>query len=145
MLNLVRETLEGIRERSKHKTFVEAAMAACALVALTDEEQRLSELIIRDRVLVRIDELRSIDHTQAVSVYDSFAKQICADPAAGRARAMACIGALADDQEAAGLVIRMCVAVGCADQNFSARERGVVEAICRQLNVHPGDFGVYDI
>ena len=145
MLNLVRETLDGIRERSKHKTFVEAAMAACAMVALADEEQRLSELITRDRVLVRIDELRSINHDQAVSVYDSFAHQICDDPEAGRARAMASIGALAGDPEAAGLVVRMCVAIGRADQDFTARERGMVEAICRQLDVHPGDFDVYDI
>lgn len=145
MLNLVRETLDGIRERSKHKTFVEAAMAACAMVALADEEQRLSELITRDRVLVRIDELRSINHDQAVRVYDSFAHQICDDPEAGRARAMASIGALAGDPEAAGLVARMCVAIGRADQDFTARERGMVEAICRQLDVHPGDFDVYDI
>lgn len=145
MLNLLRETVEGIRQRSRHKSFVEAAMAACAMVAMADEDQRLSELITRDRVLVRIDELRSIDHQQAVALYDDYSSRIQRDPASGREQALQVIGAFADDRESSELLVRMCVAVGRADQTFSATERSVVEVICRQLNLHPGDLGVYDL
>jgi len=145
MLNLVRETVEGIRQRSRHKSFVDAAMAACAMVALADDEQRLSELITRDRVLVRIDELRSIDHQQAVALYDNYAEAIRRDPGRGREQALAAIGAFANDLEGADLLVRMCVAVGRSDQTFSATERSTVEAICKRLNIHPGDVGVYDL
>jgi len=145
MLNLLRETVEGIRQRSRHKSFVEAAMAACAMVAMADEDQRLSELITRDRVLVRIDELRSIDHEQAVALYDDYSQRIQRDPARGREQALQVIAAFADDRESSELLVRMCVAVGRADQSFSATERSVVEIICRQLNLHPGDLGVYDL
>ncbi len=145
MLNLLRETVEGIRQRSRHKSFVEAAMAACAMVAMADEDQRLSELITRDRVLVRIDELGSIDHQQAVALYDDYSKRIQRDPASGREQALQLIANFADDRDSSELLVRMCVAVGRADQAFSARERSVVEMICRRLNLHPGDLGVYDL
>ena len=145
MLNLLRETVEGIRQRSRHKSFVEAAMAACAMVAMADEDQRLSELITRDRVLVRIDELGSIDHQQAVALYDDYSKRIQRDPVLGREQALQVIVAFAGDRESSELLVRMCVAVGRADQAFSATERSVVEIICRRLNLHPGDLGVYDL
>lgn len=145
MLNLLRETVESIRQRSRHKSFVEAAMAACAMVALADEDQRLSELITRDRVLVRIDELGSIDHQQAVALYDDYSSRIQRDPAHGREYAFKAITVFAEDREAAELLVRMSVAVGQADQTFSPRERSMVERICRRLNLHPGDLGVYDL
>ncbi|MGD8976910.1 MAG: TerB family tellurite resistance protein [Gammaproteobacteria bacterium] len=145
MLNLLRETVEGIRQRSRHKSFVEAAMAACAMVAMADEDQRLSELITRDRVLVRIDELGSLDHQQAVALYDEHSKRIQRDPARGREQALQVIGAFAGDRDSSELLVQICVAVGRADQTFSATERSVVEIICRRLNLHPGDLGVYDL
>jgi tellurite resistance protein len=145
MLNLLRETVDGIRQRSRHKSFVEAAMAACAMVAMADEEQRLSELITRDRVLVRIDELRSIDHQQAVALYDHYSKRLRLDPARGRQEALEAMAPFAGDREASELLVRMCVAVGRADQTFSPKERSAVERICRHLNLHPGDLGVYDL
>jgi len=145
MLKLVSDAIGGIRKRSKQKIFVESTMAACALVALADEEQRLAELVTRDRVLARVDEMRTFDHQRALEVYERYARMIQEDPAAGRLRVLEKIAALRSDGEAAALLVRVCIAIGRADQTFSAQERSVVEAICRTLHVHPADLDVYDL
>ena len=142
MLNLVRETVEGIRRRSRHKSFVDAAMAACAMVALADDEQRLSELITRDRVLVRIDELRSIDHQQAVALYDNYAEAIRRDPGRGREQALAAIGAFANDLEGADLLVYVldgAAGVRPADYRWVGRLRRLSMPLLVVLNKTMGD------
>lgn len=145
MLRLVSDAIGGIRQRSKQKTFVESTMAACALVALADEEQRLAELVTRDRVLARVDEMRTFDHQRALEIYDRYARLIQDDPGAGRRQVLEKIAVLSSDRESAELLVRVCIAIGRADQTFSAQERSVVEAICRTLGIHPADLAVYDL
>ena len=43
------------------------------------------------------------------------------------------------------ILVRACLAIGHADRDFSARERSVVEEICRQVGLDPAELGVYDI
>jgi tellurite resistance protein len=145
MLKLVSDVLDGIRQRGRQRDFVEATMAGCALVALADKEQRLAELLTRDRVLTRVDEMRTFDHQRALEFYDHYAQAIQADPAAGRSRVLDKIAPLRSDRQSAELLVRICIAIGRADQTFSAQERSVVEAVCRALDIHPGDLNVYDL
>ena len=73
----MRQRLDGVkgkvgkyRDGSRHRGFVDAAVAACALVALADDDHRLSELTARDRALHHLDRERAIDVPKAVAAYD---------------------------------------------------------------------------
>lgn len=141
----VRESLGRIFERSRHKPFMDATMAACALVALADEDHRLAELATRDRVLVRLRELHAFDTRKAVEVYDQYAHLITRNPEEGKRKTLELVGRLKGDHKSSERLVKICLAVGRADHAFSAHERSVVEEICRTLGLHPGDLGVYDL
>ena len=145
LLDKFRGGLEGFRERSRQKAFLEVVMAGTALVALADRDERLSELMARDRVLSRLTELLPVSTREAVALYEKYARRLDEQPDAGRREAMEQIAAFQGTQDDALVLIRACLAIGHADSDFSARERSVVEEICRQVSVDPAGLGVYDI
>ena len=141
----VRNSVGRFFERVRHRPFMEATMAACALVALSDEDHRLAELATRDRVLVRLRDLHVFDTQKAVELYDHYAGLITRDPDEGKRKTMELVGRLKDDHKESKRLVKICLAIGRADHEFTPRERSVGEEICRTLSLHPGDLGVYDL
>jgi len=141
----VRGTVDKFRASSRQRGFVDAVMAACALVALADKDHRLSEVVARDRVLHALGREQGIDVRRAVATYDRYHGLLLSDPPAGRRSLMDIVAGLKGDRPQSELLIKVCLAIGNADQEFSARERAVVEEICNLLGLHPGDVGVYDL
>jgi tellurite resistance protein TerB len=141
----LRSRLGRFREQAQHRQFADAAMAACALVALSDKDHRLAEITARDRVLKRLDEESSVDLRRAIAAYDRYAGLLQTDPHAGRKALLDIVTGLKRDRAQAERLIKVCLAVGHSDQRFSAKERAVVEDVCEALGVHPGDVGVYDL
>lgn len=137
--------LEGFRERAQQKAFLEVVMAGAALVAMADRDERLSELVARDRVLTRLADLQPVNTRDAVSHYERYARLLDQDPEKGRREVLEKIGDFQGSREDVLALIRACLAIGHADSDFSARERSVVEEICRQVGVDPAGLGVYDI
>lgn len=145
LLDKFRGGLEGFRERSRQRAFLEVVMAGTALVALADRDERLSELMARDRVLARLSDLLPVNMREAVALYEKYARRLDEQPEEGRREAMEKIAAFQGTRQDALLLVRACLAIGRADSDFSARERSVVEEICRQVDIDPGELGVYDI
>jgi tellurite resistance protein len=145
LLDGVRGKVGELRADSRHRDFVGATMAACALVALADDDHRLSELTARDRILHHLGRERSVDLNKAVAAYERYSRQLETDGAAGRKNLLDVVAGLKGDRARSEQLIRVCVAIGRADQKFSARERAVVEDICHALGLHPADLDVYDL
>lgn len=145
LLDGVRGKVGQIRANSRHRDFVDTAMAACALVALADDDHRLSELTARDRILHLLDQERSVDVDRAVAAYQRYSKLLESGGAAARKTLLAIVAGVKGDREKSEQLVGLSIAVGRADQQFSARERSVVEDICDALGLHPADLGVYDL
>jgi tellurite resistance protein TerB len=145
ILDRFKNELHGFRERSHQKQFVDAVMAAAALVALADRDHRLSELVTRDRVLSRLGELKPVSVRDAVETYDRHARALIDDPDRSRQEIFKLLGEFSGDSEEVTTLVRACLAIGHADTDFSPRERSVVEQICGAIGVDPGELGVYDI
>lgn len=137
--------LDGFRERSRQKAFLDVVMAGTALVAMADRDERLSELIARDRVLTRLADLQPVNTRDAVTLYERYSRLLDEDPEDGRRQVLEKIGSFEGSRDDVLALIRACLAIGHADSDFSARERSVVEEICRQAGVDPAELGVYDI
>lgn len=145
MIEGFRDRLHRYREQARRRGFVDAAMAACALVALADRDHRLAEVAARDRVLERLDEERALDRRRAIAAYERYAGLLQSDPRAGRKALLDIVAGLKGDRAQAERLVGVCLAIGRSDQRFSASERAVVEIICETLGLHPGDVGVYDL
>ena len=55
---------------------------------------------------------------------------------------MQAVGRIEDDQHAARLLIRVCVAIGKADEDFSEPEKAVIMELCQRLALDSGELGL---
>ncbi len=117
-------------------------MAASALVAMADGEVKFSELSALDDLLESVRELQVYDPHVAVDLCRDHVDAIAADAAAGKAKALKAVGRIAGDDEAARLVIQMCLVISRSDGEFSDNEVDAVRDLCAALWLDPGDVGL---
>lgn len=129
-------------EKFRNRQFLEATMAASALVATADGEVNITELNIIDQALKAIHELNIYDPHDAVDIYRDYADGLYKNPPAARAKAMQAIEKIAGDALAARLLIKVCVAIGKSDEDFSDEEKAVVADLCDALALDRGELGL---
>ena len=129
-------------ERLRNRQFLEATMAASALVVMADGELKFSELNTIDRLRESIRELKSYDAHVAVDLCRDYADAIGEDFERGKASALSAVTKLAGDQEAGRLVMQMCIAIAKSDGDFSASELALIRELCHALGLDPSDMGL---
>ncbi len=145
MASLIRSAkaaFERERERFKNRPFLEATMAASALVAMADGEVKFSELSALDDLLENVHELQVYDPHVAVDLCRDHIDAIAADAEAGRAKALEAVGRIAGDEEASRLVVQMCLVISRSDGEFSENEADAMRDLCAALWLDPGDVGL---
>lgn len=140
MFDALRQAIADTLERHRQQPFLDAAMAACALVAMADGEVSLSEQSRVDEVLEAIDRLSLFDVHEAVDLFNEYVEGVAADPNKGRAHALEAVGRMRGDGEAADLLVKICLAVSRADGDYAPGERDQIEAVCARLGRKLSDY-----
>jgi len=140
MFDTLRQAIADTLERHRQQPFLDAAMAACALVAMADGSVSLSEQSRVDDVLEAIDRLALFDVHEAVDLFNEYVEGVTADPAKGRKRALDAVGRMKDDAEASDLLVKICLAVSRADGEYAPGERDQIAAVCRRLGRDLADY-----
>jgi tellurite resistance protein TerB len=136
----VRQMLSRYSERVRERAFLDAAMAASALVASADGDVSLAELLSRDDILDRVEALQAFDTEVAVSRFRSYLRGIETDHGSGAARALAAVAAFGEDPELAPLLLRVAVAIAKADARISPEEQAVIEQLTQALGAEDIDL-----
>ena len=123
--------------RHRRRPFLEATMAACALIASADEEVSFSERARMDAVLESLAELRIFDPHEAVDLFNDHLAAFAADRHEGEAAAFDAIRRGTAAEGAGELLVRICVAISLADGNFASSERAMLGLICSALSLPP--------
>ena len=140
VIKRARTLLAKHKERTRDRQFLDAAMAASALVAIADGEVSLAELLSRDEILARVDALQAFDSNAAVDSFRGFLGEIEADPEQGSAAALAAIAKFGDDAQSAQLLLRAALAIARADSEFSTAEQKVIARLCEALGTESVDL-----
>ena len=117
-------------------------MAASALVAMADGQLTFSESHRLDEIIETIEQLRVFDPHEGVDLFKDHVDAIALNAETGRSRALAVIGRIADDDDEARLLVRLCLAVSRADGVFQDEERERIIEICERLGLAPDEFGL---
>jgi len=120
-------------ERHRNKPFLEAMMAATALLALADEEIVLSERLALDYILENVKELKVFDVHQAVNLFRDYGKEVQQDFNKARERVLESVAKFSGDQEKGALLVRASILMAKADGDFSEPEQKVLDELCRVL------------
>lgn len=129
----LRGLLQDLLERHRHKDFLEASMAACALAAAADGAVSFGERSRVDEVLESLGGLQAFDPHQGVEVFERYFRLLRDDPAGGREQAMAVIRReLEDEPERGPLLLHLCRSVGDPDPASGADPCRWIAELCSE-------------
>ncbi len=135
--------LDGLNKRiARHRNhdFLNAAMAVSALATQADGKITLSERYRIDGILARLERLRIYDPHKVARILDGFLTELRDNPEAARGVLLGKLGRIAEDREAAELIVRIALSVSHSDGGFSASKRTRFAEICAVLGYAPGCF-----
>ena len=130
-------------ERHHNRPFLEAAMAACAMVATARGHVTFAHRARIDQILETLDALKVFDPHEGVEIFNEFAEEILEYPREGRARAMAAIQDVACKPETAKLLVRLCLAVSEMNDATSLADQIEIVMLCDHIGTDPSDLGLY--
>jgi len=130
-------------ERHRNRPFLEAAMAACAVIATDDGTVSFAERVRVDQILETLDQLNIYDPHEGGDIFNEYVDEIEKSPKAGHARVMEALEAFSGEAESASLIIRICLAVAEADGQATLADQIEIVTLCSLLGVDPDGMGLY--
>ncbi len=126
--------------RFKTKTFMEAAVAGCVMVAHADGTVRAEEKQKMMGFIRSSDALKVFDTDEVVAAFNKFASNYEFDVQIGEATVLQTIAKLKGNEAEARLMVRVCCVIGAADGTFDDAEKQAVRRICHELGLNPTEF-----
>ncbi len=133
--------LLGALRRVRDNRFLDAAMAAAALVACAGEAVDSAECKLLDRILDAFEDLKAFDAHLAAHSFDAFVRCIRIQGEQGRVKALKAVSDIAGDAQGAQLVVKIGRAAARAGVGLTPAERRQIEAIADAAGVQAPDFG----
>jgi tellurite resistance protein len=136
MSNIFRAARASLAEKiDKHrnKPFLEAMMAATALLALADEEIAISERLALDYILENVKELKVFDVHKAVNLFQDYGKEIQQDFDQAKDKVLKTVAKFSGDPQKGALLVRGSILIAKADGDFSEPEQKILDKLCRVL------------
>ena len=130
-------------DRQRNRPFLEAAMAACALISIADGDISLSERIKVDQILETLEALKVFDPHEGVELFNYYVDGIRRSPRQGRDVAIKALTGVGENPEVARLLIRLCCAVSEADGAKGLPDQIEIVSLCSLLGVEPDACGLY--
>jgi len=126
--------------KHKNRDFMEAIVAACAVVAAADGEVTAAEKQKMIGYMQSSDELKVFKMEDVIASFNATISKFDFDASIGRAEAFKKIAKIKGKDGADRLLIRVCCVIGAADGDFDADERAAVTAMCNELGLPPAEF-----
>ena len=145
MLEGLRESLKRRSARQRDRRFLEATMAASALVAYADGQVDFSERMRLDQILDQLHRLQAFDAQDAINQFNVLVEGLQTTPERGHARAMEAVEVFAGDRASARLMVRVACHLCVADGDFSDAEQRRVAELCLKLKIRPEDCDLEEI
>ncbi|PTX52574.1 tellurite resistance protein TerB [Gemmobacter caeni] len=138
--NEARARLTAEVSKFRNRTFMEATVASCALVAAADGTISAQEKQKMAGFMRNSDELKHFDMPDVIAFFEKVVGNFDFDAAIGKAEALKVIGRLRGNEEQARVMVRVACAIGASDGDFDEAEKAVVRTICKELGLNPTDF-----
>lgn len=147
MMKWLQDNVAGARAKMaaevskfKNRTFMEAVVSGCAVVAAADGEISADEKQKMVGFIQRADELKHFEMREVIEVFKKSTEDFEFDQDLGRASAFQRIARVKGNDEQARLLVRVVCAIANADGEFNENERQSVREICAELGLNAEDF-----
>ena len=135
-----RATLSAEVSKLRNRSFMEATVSACALVASADGSIDPEEKAKMSGFVSRSEELKHFSAEQVRTVFTKAADNLEFDFSLGKAEILRTVAKIGSDPAAARLLVRVTCAIGASDGDFDDDEKAIVREICAELKLSPQEF-----
>ncbi len=149
MFNRLKQSAEQARSKLsteaskfKNRSFMEAVVNGCVLVAAADGSIDATEKQKMAGFIQLSDELKHFDMGEVIKVFQNAAADFESDNVIGKVCALEKIRKIKTNEDQARLLVRVVQAIGAADGEFDTQEREMVTEIARELGLNPADFDI---
>ena len=129
-------------EKEQNRPFLQASMAACAMVSASEGEVSFADRIRVDQIMETLSQLKAYDPHEGVNLFNHYTGLILASPQAGRETALSTVKKVSSDPETAELLIDLCLAVSLSDGVTSLVEHIEIVSLCGLIGVDPDQIGL---
>jgi tellurite resistance protein len=126
---------ETLRAEIGGQQFLEASIAACALIALADGGAAASERTALDSALRDLCELEESDAARAGGLYDQYLKALRDESGAARRDLLEKVAQFSGDERAGSAILALCVEIGKGDRVFQQPEYEELRQLAGVLRV----------
>lgn len=141
-LDLLSEIVREQVDRHRNRPFLNAAMAACALVATANGKVSFCQRMRIDQILETLDRLKGFDPHEGVDLFNDFVEKIINCPKTGHEKAWAALSAVGNEKSVRELLVRVCLAVSESDGKISTSEKNEIISLCGVLGIEPESVGL---
>jgi len=147
IIKAIRSRYRASLERHRNRPFLDAAMAALALIAIADGDACRREGARVGEILRTLNLLQMFDPDEGLHLFLHHVAAVRLDSEAGHEAVYEALRLGAPDSEAAALIVAMCKSVSEADGLVTDDEKGEIKRICEVLGVSESDIAahVYDL
>jgi tellurite resistance protein TerB len=141
--NKLKEMAQGLKDevaRLRNKTFMEACVAGCAMIANADGVVSAEEKRKTIGFMETSDVLSLYDTDEVIALFEKYCGKYAFDGEIGAAQALRVIAPLRSKPAEARLLVRACCVIAGADGNFDNDERRAVRMICDELGLDATEF-----
>ena len=142
ILDDLKHFFQGRSEKEQNRPFLEAAMAACAMISVSEGQVSFADRIRVDQIMETLTRLKVFDPHEGVDLFNHYTAAILASPKQGRDAALQTIKAVAADPETAEVLIDLCLAVSLSDGVTSLVEHIEIVSLCGLIGVDPDKIGL---
>ena len=142
ILDDLKKFFQGRSEKEQNRPFLEAAMAACAMVSASEGQVSFADRIRVDQIMETLTQLKVFDPHEGVELFNHYADGILASPQEGREAALKIIKTVTSDPETAEVLIDLCLAVSLSDGVTSLIEHIEIVSLCGLIGVDPDKIGL---
>ena len=129
------QMIERQIDRLRSRPFMEAAMAAGALVAWADRKAKACERMALESLLRQEPALEGIDAEASLAVYDRYVADLIGDYADAKARILKLAARFAGDAPAGRALLDVGMAIGISDRSFVASEYAEIVQLSEALGL----------
>ena len=128
------------QQQVQQKKFLEAAMGACALLAVADGDIGFAELMARDYILDNVQQLQLFDANEAAEIFRLKGEALQNNYQEEKTEIIKLITPYIGDRELAPLLLQISLVIANADRELKASEQEIINELKEILQVNKIDM-----
>ncbi len=140
LIQSIKTMIAKHQQKVRQKQFLEAAMGACALLAVADGDIGFAELMARDYILDNVQQLQLFDANEAAETFRIKAEALQNNYQPEKTEIIELITVYSGDRELGPLLLQISLIIAKADRELKPSEQEIINELKQVLQINDLDI-----